>query len=376
MAYRVATVSDRRELNDFLHLPFKMYRDDSSWVAPLVSEVRRTLDVERNPYFKTATLKLFLCYADSEPVARVSVVINEQHWKKFGVRTAFFGFFESVNDVEAVKELFKNVEKYCRAQNVELIEGPFNPNHYSELGLQVTAFGTTPTYFQTYNSDYYSKLFEAVGFTVNKKIFTARNDNIKEYIGRHYNERNPVTKNGLTIRPFLLNHFNDDLEKVREVFNDAFKNNWHFLPVSREEYLFTTKFLRHVTTPELLQIVEHRGEPVGVLMCMPDINPLLKKFHGKIGPFKLLRFFTGKKRMKTLIVFAVGIKKRFQRTFAGEMLVDALGRVALKYDALETTWMSYDNTLAIKAAERFGMKENKQFVIYSKQLVNNISTQL
>jgi hypothetical protein len=363
-------------MNDFLSLPFKIYRDDPDWVAPLVSEVRRTLDVRKNPYFRNASLRLFLSYKDNDPIARVAIIINEHHQKKFSVKAAFFGFFESVNDAVVATVLFNDVEHYCREQNVELLEGPFNPNHYSELGLQVTEFGTLPTYFQTFNPDYYSTLLESVGFAVSKSIFTARNDNIKEYIKQHYESRNSLSRNGLTIRPFSIKNFNGELEKVREVFNDAFENNWHFLHVSRNEYLFTTKFLRHVTKPELLQIVEHKGEPVAVLMCLPDVNPLLKIFNGKIGPLKLLRFFFKRNQLKTLIVFAAGIKKRFQRTATHELLFNSLCKIAQQYDALETTWMSYDNPLAVRAAERFGMKENKRFAIYCKNLSDNTSTQL
>jgi hypothetical protein len=158
MGYAVVSVSDEKRLKEFLRLPFFLYRDDPHWVPPVVSEVRRTLDTKRNPYFANATLRLFLCYKDGTPTARLAIVIDRLYEDKFGVRTAFFGFFESTNDEEAVRRLFGEAEEVCRAEGVKILEGPFNPNHYSELGLQVDKFETSPSFFQPYNPAYYSAL--------------------------------------------------------------------------------------------------------------------------------------------------------------------------------------------------------------------------
>ncbi len=362
---------DRRTWKDFLRLPYIIYEDDNNWVAPIKSEIRRTLDPHRNPYFSNATLQLFVCYRDGNVAARTVVVINRLHEKQSGIKAAFFGFFECVNNLEAARALFGSVEDYCKRNNVELLEGPFNPNHYSELGLQVSAFEKPPTFFQTYNPPYYSDLLEALGFRKSACFFTARNDNAKEYILHRYGSlQKAEVPEEYAVRHFDMRRRNEELENLRDTFNDAFSTNWHYLPVSREEYGFSAKFLRLVTEPELITIVEHCGRPVGVLMCVLDINPPLRRLHGKVGPIKYLRFINDKKKIKNLIVYAVGIRKTHQHMIVFKLLLDAMVRMARNFDTLETTWMSPSNLHAIGASERLGMKPDKHFAIYEKPLKN------
>jgi hypothetical protein len=369
MAYHVETVCDRSSLRDFLRLPFVVYANDTHWVAPINAAVRRVLDKRRNPYFAQSSVDLLVCYRGVAPVARAAIIINRAHWQKFDDRAAFFGYFESLDDTAATRLLFSHAEEYCRARGAECLEGPFNPNHYSELGLQASKFGTPPAFFQPYNPPYYMRLLQDAGFTVTHTFHTRKNARIGEYIRQHFGEKflAPVPA-GYTVRCFRMDDFDAELERMRQVFNDAFAHHWHFLFLSREEYRFAAKFLRLVTYPELITLVERRGEPVGVLQCVLDINPLLRRWHGTAGPIKYLRYQRHRRRLRHLIIYAAGIKKAYQRTRVHKLLFDALCRIAVRYDVLETTWMSEDQPLAIRAVEHFGLERDKDFVIYQKSL--------
>lgn len=369
MNYSVFSVSNSRQMKDFLGLPFVIYRDDPNWAAPISSEVRRTLDEKLNPYFANARLKLFVCYKNGSPVSRAAVIINRLHQEKFGTRSAFFGFFESLNDPDAVYHLFQAVESYCRDRGVELLEGPFNPNHYSQLGIQVNQFETPSTFFQPYNPRYYVKLLEDYGFFESARFETRKNENIGDYVlGRYGNRAVSFNTGNYRVRSFSMADFNNELERIREVNNDAFSSNWHFLPLSKEEYLFSAKYLHLVTEPHLIMIVENQREPVGVLHCVLDINPLLAKMKGKPGPLKYYRFLRERKKVRKLVIFSVAIKKAYQRTRVYSLLLKEFCRVVLKYQTLETTWMSEDNIPAVKAAEHFALKPDKRFVIYKKKI--------
>ena len=369
MTITVAAVSDPRRLRDFLMLPFDIYRRDPNWVAPVVSEVRRTLDPKRNPYFAAASLQLFVCYRDKTPAARLSVVINRSHEKKFGVRTAFFGFFEAKSDLSAVKALLGTAEKYCRDQGAEIIEGPFNPNHYSELGLELDGFGTPPGFFQPHNPSYYRDFLELSGFRLSHLFQTMRNDDIRGTILRRFGGLpEPAAVDGYRVRSLDTQDLARELERIREVNNDAFAANWHFLPLTREEYLFSAKYMSLVTRPDLVKIVEHNGEPVAVLHCVLDINPLLRRLRGRVGPLKYLRFLRDRKRIRTLIVYTVGIKPAHQHTRVSHLLQQAFCRMARGFDGLEATWVSPDNLPALGAAESLGLRPDKHFGIFEKRL--------
>jgi hypothetical protein len=369
MSYTVTEVSNSRQLKDFLRLPFLIYRHDPNWVAPITSEVRRTLDAKLNPYFANASLKLFVCYKAKTAFSRLAIIINRLHQEKFGVRRAFFGFFESMNDFEAAKFLFDEAERYCRRQGVKVLEGPFNPSHYSELGLQLDQFEAPPTFFQTYNPPYYNILLERVGFQISVRFQTMKNENLRDYILQRYGiQQGPLNRNGYIVRSFSMGDFKRELERIREVNNDAFSSNWHFLPLSKEEYLFSAKYLNLVTRPELIKIVEHEGQPVGVLHCVLDINPLLKRLEGRVGPIRYLRFLWARRKIRKLIIYTVAIKKAYQHTRVYELLLRAFCQMALKFETSETTWLSAESAPAVKAAESIGMKPDKQFAIYEKYL--------
>ncbi len=369
MVYRVEHTKNRNGMKDFLQLPRQIYRNDPNWVEPLQSEVRRTLDVRRNPYFANGSVDLFVCYRDGIAAARAAVIINRTHWQTFGSKAAFFGFFECINEPDAAAQLFSHLEMFCKTHGAEILEGPFNPNHYSELGIQISKFGTVPSFFQTYNPDYYPLLLEQAGFSVMKIVHTGRRENIDHYMKQRFGSGQlSYTSSEYTVRNLRMNDLRNELERIREVFNDAFADNWHFLPLRTEEYHFSAKYLSLVTKPELITIVEHNGTPVAVLECVQDINPLLKELNGSIGPLKYIRYQWKRKKIKTLIIYAVGIKKAYQRTRVYKLIFDAACRLSLDYQSLECTWTSDDNILAIRGREHLGLVRDKEFAIYKKRL--------
>ena len=368
MLYRTAAVSERKELRDFLKLPYTVYAGDRNWIPPLESEVRRTLNKRKNPYFRNAALQLFNCYKDNAIAARTAVIINRAYDKEFNKRTALFGFFECINDRYAAEELFKEVFNYCRENEVKQIIGPFNPNHYSETGLQISEFDTPPSFFQTYNPPYYYELLDQLGFIISKKIHTRKRENINEYLKDRFGNKNITIPPEYSFRQFDPGKKEEELEVLRNIYNDAFEENPFFLPVSRDEYLFAAKYLSLVTDPHLLLFAEYKGEAVGVIHFALDINPLLKEFKGRTGIIKLIKFFRGRKKIDRLIFYATGIKKSHRNTKTIQVLLKAVIDTARKYGALETTWMSYDNIAAIGSAKKLGLEPDKEFAILSREI--------
>lgn len=369
MSYLVKIISDRKGMQDFLDLPSRIYHNDPDWVPPLRSETIRTLDPQKNPYFAGVDLQKFICYKGNEPLARIIAVINPEHWKKFNQKTAFFGFYESVNDEQASAMLFEKAEEYCRQKGAEHIEGPFNPNHYSELGILVRNF-KKPAFFETYNPEYYSSFVKHAGFNVVYSIHTRINTEPGDQQNpRHKNFKSQMETNGYTIRHFNLFDMKAELGRIREVFNDGFSENWHFLPVSREEYLFSAKSLFAVTNPSLIQIVEHHGKPVGVLQCVLNINPLLQPLKGRIRITDIYKLFLQRRAIREVVVYAVGIKKEYQHSRAFILLTEAMLKIAQRYPVVYSTWMSDDNVAAVRASEIIGLKPYKWFEVYGKSLI-------
>ena len=368
MSYHVKIINDEKGMHDFLDLPYRIYKNDPCWVPPLRSELARTLNDKKNPYFDGVDLQKFVCYDENGPVARVVSVINPKHWKRSGQKTAFFGFYESVEDEKASSLLLEKISEYCRSKGAESLEGPFNPNHYSELGMLVKNF-ERPAFFEPYNPEYYPLFIKNVGFNAVYSIHTRVNRETNDFLSqRHRNYKSPSESNGFTVRHFNLFDMKAELERIREVFNDAFSENWHFLPLSRQEYLFSAKSLFAVTNPGLIQIVEHYGRPVAVLQCVLNVNPLLQPLKGKIRITDIGSLLVQRKAIREIVVYAVGIKKAYQKSRAFILLTDAMLKIARLYPVVYSTWISDDNIQAVRSTEIIGMKPYKWFEVYGKEL--------
>jgi GNAT superfamily N-acetyltransferase len=366
MRYRVCT-DGRGLMKNFLRVPELVYREDALYVRPFDRYIRLVLDPARNPYFASASVKLFVCTLDDRPLARVAIIVNPAYGNNGGRPRALFGFFEAMNDQDAVNALFEEAFCYLRSLGVFRIEGPFNPHHYAELGLQLDRFDVPPTFFQTHNPPYYLRLLENAGFKLVKVLHTRRNGSIRETLRQNV-PASLAYRDTLRVRHLNGADLPGELERIRLVFNDAFRDNWAFLPVTLEEYLFNARFLRYVTDPELSLIVEEHGEPLGALQCVLDINPLLRECRGGIRVLPLLKFLLGRTHVRTLVVFALGVRPSARSKGVATLLFEAFAQMASRYDAVETTWMSPDNTLVIRIAERLGLRPDKQFGIYAKEL--------
>jgi hypothetical protein len=369
MSIHIEIVSDRRGLNAFVRLAADVYRNDPLWVPPLEREVRRTLNPAVNPYYRDATLRLFLAKRDGMPVARLAITISRAHAKRWEEHTAFFGFFESLPDREVSETLFAEAERYCADQGVTAIEGPFNPCHYSELGMLADSFDRAPSFFQTYNPPRYNELLTNLGYTVASRKFTARISDCRTNLQRRHGALERRTQMGdFTIRIFEMKQRKRDLEIMREVFNDAFSDNWHFLPSSKEEFEFAASMLKYVTDPGLILVLEHRGRPVGVTMFVYDINPLIKRMRGRVQPLQLLLYQRRKRRIRGIILYAGGIRKEFRGSRGYALMLHEAARIAMGFDTLECTWISEENDQARAAAANLEMIEDRHYIIYRKQV--------
>jgi hypothetical protein len=368
MSFLVKEITGKDGLDDFFTIPLKIYKDDPDWINPQKSELRRVLDPLKNPYFKNAFLRIYVCYADCIPVSRSIMVINHLYWEKWHVKSAFFGFFESINNSDAVRFLFEKIETDSREYGAEYLEGPFNPNHYSELGILIDNFNSTPMFFEPHNPSYYPDLLKETGFSESNLFHTRINNNISATLLNKYKKFHRQTSNkAIVIRKFNILRFKRDLNILRNINNAAFENNKFFLPLSKEEYSFSAKYLFLVTRPGLILIAEYKGEPVGAVQLVVNFNRLLKRYKGRIMPWNFPALFWKRKYLKELIIFTAAIKKDFRNKRVFAMLLKSTLEIFRNYSTISTTWIADDN-LGISLSKLLEMKPDKHFAIYSKQL--------
>jgi hypothetical protein len=367
MSFIVNEIVNRKGMNDFLSLPMEIYKNDPNWICPQRSETLRVLDPVKNPYFKQALLKVYVCYYCNKPVSRAVMVVNHLYWQRWNKKSAFFGFFESLYDPGAVKCLFNKIIEESRAYGAEYLEGPFNPNHYSELGILMDNYNSAPIFFETHNLPYYSRLLEAAGFSITNTFHTRINKNIKATIDNNFRfgELDSLNKN-ITVRKFNIFRFRRDLELLREINNNAFESNIFFLPLSRKEYFFSAKFLFLITTPSLILFAEYKGKAVGAVQFVINFNSLIKSLK-KIKPWHLPLLLLKRRAVKELIIFSAGVKKEFRNTRILTALFRSSIEIFRKYSMLSCTWIS-DEKLGTNLDQLLELKPSSHFAMFSVRL--------
>ncbi len=374
------SVQTKQDWSDFIDLPWLIYQKDPNWVPPLKIAVRDLLNVNKNPFFKHAYMHPVLVYKDGKCVGRVVGVIDETHNQYHEEKTAFFGFFEAIEDQKVVNLLMDEVARWAKSKGMNVVRGPMNPSTNHECGLLVEGFDDPPAVMMTYNPPYYIHLLEKWGLSKAKDLYAYYLDGRKiKFSDRILSHSERLQKKGsVTFRPVRMNEFDKEIERILEVYNDAWEKNWGFVPMSSEEFRHMAKDLKAVLDPELCLIAEVRGETAGFALTLPDVNQAIKKVKdGKLFPtgiFKLLWNLKGPGRKKTIDrcrILTLGIKKAYREFGIGPLLyTEYLKRApALGYPKGEASWILEDNKPMNKALALMCGERTKVYRIYDRSLI-------
>jgi hypothetical protein len=370
----VVPVRSRRDLRHFIEVPWHIYADDRHWVPPLKLERRLHFSC-LNPYFKNAQWQAWIALDGDIPVGRISAQIDQIHRQRYGEDTGQFGFMEAVCNPLVFAALFKASEAWLKEHNAKSISGPFNFSINQECGVLVDGFDTPPVILMPHSPKWYGPMIEAQGYRpamdllaywVDTKFKTS---NVMISIVRRYRSR-------VKLRTLHRKKFADELEILRDIFNDAWSNNWGFISFSKEEFTDMGNSLRFFIPDEYIQIAELDGYPVAFIIVLPNLNEVLKELNGKLFPFgwyKLLK--AGKdRRIRTGRVPLMGVRKQYQNSPLGMalafMVCSAAWDCALKngMDGAEMSWILENNKGMRSVLENIKSSEYKRYRIYEKTI--------
>ena len=376
---RVVRVKGRADLAAFINLPFTLYRNDPDWVPPLKADVRKLLDQNHHPFYDNghdAEIELFLARDGRQVVGRIAAVLNHAHNRAHDENVAFFGFFETVNSPEVANALLAAAEDWARGRGVDAVRGPASPSTNYECGLLVKGFDRPPVLMMTHTPLWYRDLIEGAGYAKAKDLYAylspVHDDSLPrlQKLAARAQRRNP----GLTTRSVDLKHFDREVALIKELYNDAWEENWGFVPVSDAEFDALAGELKDLVYPDLVRIASIDDEPIGFILTVPDWNPVLKDIGGSLWrhPIKLLRhlLFTKPDSLEGIRVILLGIKEGY-RNRGIEAVFFANGiEVALKagYEWCEYSWILEDNERTKGAVRLMGGELDKIYRIYEKAL--------
>ena len=376
-AIEIVPVASQAELQQFIRLPWQLYRSDPNWVAPLLLDEKHRFDPAHNPFYQHAQVQLFLARRNSKAVGRISAHIDHNHNEYHHEKTAFFGFFETIPDESVARTLLAAASDWAGARDMKILRGPFNFNTNGESGLLIDGF-SMPCVMMPYNPRNYAQLIEAQGFAKAKDLLAYLIHIDKEFgmrseklIVRLRSLAERAKRRGFTVRNVNLNDFKAEVARLREIYNAAWERNWGFIPMTEAEFTTQAKDLKQIVVPSLAKIVELGSEPVGFGLVLPDVYQILKPLKGRLMPFGLFRLLWGRRRVDGLRFITLGVKRAYRLRGVDALLYLGLMEETLalkKYRYCELSWLLEDNHPIINACEAVGGQRYKTYRIYEKQL--------
>jgi GNAT superfamily N-acetyltransferase len=382
----VRPVSGRRELTAFIKLPFRLHRG-TPWVPPLITERRRFLNRDKNPFFEHAEAEYFLAWRDGEPVGRITAQVDRR-WDEFqGGSDGMFGFFESEEDPAIAESLFAAASEWVASRGRERILGPMDFSTNDECGLLVEGYERPPLILQPWHPPYYRDLVEGHGFSktmdllmwwlnLGEQMYT--DEGFHPMI--HELARKVTEEHGVTIREMRKRDLEAELGRFIEVYNSAWERNWGFVPITEEEVRAQASDLKPVLDQDWCFIAERDGEILGASVTLPDVNQVIGKMNGRLLPFGWLTMLRGmfnshgvnteRAGIDRVRVFALGVKPEHQHLGIAAAFYDRCLEVGKRRNQPrgETGWILETNKPMNRAMEGMGGRVVQKYRIYEKAL--------
>ena len=363
-----------REITRFLEVSYRVYRSNPYWVAPLLMDLKKVF-TQANPLFEHALMEIWVARQGGEDVGRIAALVDRHYLKVSKEPAAFFGFFESVDDAEVSRLLFKAAFDWAREQGQKRLIGPMNPTTNDECGLLIRGFDSMPVFMMPYNPEYYVKLVEAEGFRKAKDLLAFHIDlanipmeRLSRIAGKVKQRLKNVSFRAITKKSLAL-----DLVKVKEVYNAAWEANWGFVPMTDAEMDFMAERLKPLLMEGLIWLAEAGSDPVGFLLAMPDYNVALKPLEGRLLTPKLLGFvpyLLGWKHPPRTRVLTLGVKAQYRgRGLESAMLIEGL-KVGFERGVRESeaSWILEDNVMMCRMIEAIGGHPYKTYRLYEREV--------
>jgi len=363
----VVPVLDRNSRREFLDFPYRHYRDDAYWVPPLRIAQKELFDTRKHPFYAHAEMQCFLARQGGRTAGRIAAILDRNFNQFHNEEAGFFGFFETVNDLQVAAALLREVRDWLLQRGVKVIRGPVNPSTNYECGLLIQGFDSSPYVMMTYNPPYYAQLIEQTGLRKAKDLYAyhVHEDQLLRARVEQVADRAFQT-NQVHIRPIRMKHFQADVELVWKVYNLAWSRNWGFVPMSRDEFFFMARDMKTIIEPELVLLGEVDGQVVGFALALPDVNRALIHARGRLFPLGLFKILYHKRTIRTVRVIALGVLEKFRSAGVGAGFYAELIRrgLPLGYRDGEMSWVLEDNILMCRSAELLGGKRYKTYRIY------------
>lgn len=368
------TISRTSELGPFLAVPHRIYATDPQWVAPLDFEQRQRFS-PKNPFFQHARWQGWVARRNGKLAGRITAQIDDLHLERHDDAMGFFGMLEAEDDAEVFAALCNAAEGWLQDRGMRRVRGPYNLHINEEVGLLVDGFSTPPFVMMGHGRPWYGARLAEQGYIAVKDLlaYHVRPDFEAPPVMTRLAER---VSDRVVVRPLRRKQLAQEAAIMLEIFNDAWANNWGFVPLAYSDFLDTVKTLAPLMPDEYIQIAEYEGKPAAFIVALPNINEATRDLRGKLLPFGWAKLLWRLKvrHPRTARVPLMGVRQEFQHSRLGPtlafMVIDAVRKAlhARNVTDVEMGWVLEDNDGMRNIIETIGGEAYKRYRIYEKSL--------
>jgi hypothetical protein len=372
MNVRKIDLGSKRDITKFIRFPFDLYRNNPYWVPPLLSEMRTLMNKKKHPFYFHSDADFFLAEDKGSPVGRIAAISNTRANSAMNHNTAFFYFFESIDDTEVSQGLFSEVFEWSKKHGHDQVYGPKGLLQGDGIGLLVKGFDYVPAVGIPYNFDYYDKLVKHSGF--NKKF-----DYFSGYVDTQAGLSDKVRRVAEKVKQrsgFWVRKFNSKGEllavapELRHVYNAAFRGSEGFSPITEEEIILIAKRILSIADPRLIKLVYKEDHIIGFLFSYPNICRGLQKANGRMWPLGWLHIMRERKTTKYMDTNGIGIVPEYQGLGSTAVIYTEMEKTfrEFNYEFVETVQTREDNLASLGESSHFVMDWVKTHRIYVRNL--------
>ncbi|WP_310619450.1 GNAT family N-acetyltransferase [Flexibacterium corallicola] len=362
-----------RDIHSFFKVPFHAYPAQSLYVSPMKSDISRFLSAKTNPLFENdGDFTFFTAIKNGFPVGRITAHIHRASQILHDPDLAYFGFFDCVNDKDVARLLLSKAEDFARQKGMRRISGNFNLTAMQQIGIQTGGFNHQPYTDMVYGPDYLPAILEQNGYERFFPMQTIEIDLTALDTSRMSSTQKQQTllKQGFSFAPISRNNLHQRLEEARQILNASFADNPMFVPVTSEEFQFQAKEMKWIIDPRISCLMHYKGEPAGVVIAIPDLNPFLKATKSRLRwstPWYFLKHHMNRKRA---IIILQGVLPRFQNMGVNPTMLAHVMRQMKQagYKSTGGTWISDSNHASMKQVKKAGGQPLHQLHLFCKAL--------
>ncbi len=374
----IVPVRSKADWHAFHHLPYRIYADDPNWVPPLPLERRFHFDPKHNPYFQHAKAEFFIARRGGEVVGRITAQVDRLHQERYRDLTGHVGFIEAIDDQTVFDALLTAAESWLRAQGMQRAVGPVSFSLWDQPGLLVQGFDTPPYVMMNHHRPYYADRITAAGYAkVEDLIAYAYDPQASTQTWEKLMAR-ALRGGDVTLRNIRMDkaHFRGEVAMLLDIINDAWSDNWGYVPMTKAEIDDLAGILKLLLRPGDVAIAEYKGEPAAFTAIFPNLNEAIRDMKGRLFPFNWIKLLWRMKvkRPKTARMPMMGVRKALQATPIGAALALSVMRSVRDFNfshgvtGSELSWILERNDRVRHVIEMVGGKPYKTYRVYEKQL--------